>query len=127
MLKILVGKHDDDDVPEDVLRRVLAQNAELTGAFSRAWPLLQYTDVVGDLWTVPAYLRMCAPWLSPDDAGMLRRQDPTVWTVSDVPLLDAARQRLGDPGASRRKRRQDAGRTPPWQQNGSSWTRWWTT
>ena len=21
-------------------------------------------DVVGDLWTVPAYLRRCAPWLS---------------------------------------------------------------
>ncbi|KIS28921.1 ATPase AAA [Arthrobacter sp. SPG23] len=108
LLRILVGKHDDDDVPEDVLRRVLAQNAELAGTFSRAWPLLQYTDVVGDLWTVPAYLRMCAPWLSPDDAGMLRRPDPTAWTVSDVPLLDAARQRLGDPGASRRKRRQDA-------------------
>jgi superfamily I DNA/RNA helicase len=28
--------------------------------------------------------------------------------VSDLPILDAARQRLGDPGASRRKRRQDA-------------------
>jgi hypothetical protein len=28
--------------------------------------------------------------------------------VSDLPLLDAARQRLGDPEASRRKRRHDA-------------------
>src|SRR6185436_7744389 len=30
------------------------------------------------------------------------------WTVSDLPLLDAARLRLGDPEASRRKRRHDA-------------------
>ncbi|CAN7194668.1 RNA polymerase recycling motor ATPase HelR [Arthrobacter sp. LjRoot14] len=109
ILKILSDKHDDgDDVPEDVLRRALAQNAELVQAFSRAWPLLRYTDLVGDLWTVPAYLRLCAPWLSPDEVRMLRRQDPKAWTVSDVPLLDAARQRLGDPGASRRKRQQDA-------------------
>ena len=28
--------------------------------------------------------------------------------MSDLPLLDAARQRLGDPEASRRKRRHDA-------------------
>ncbi|MFF1385185.1 RNA polymerase recycling motor ATPase HelR [Arthrobacter sp. NPDC058288] len=108
LLRILIDKHDDGDVPEDVLRRALAQNAELIGAFSRAWPLLRYTDVVGDLWTVPAYLRMCAPWLGPDDVTMLQRRDPKAWTVSDVPFLDAARQRLGDPGASRRKRRQDA-------------------
>lgn len=107
LLKILVDKHDDD-VPDDVLRRALAQNAELVGAFSRAWPLLHYTDLVGDLWTVPAYLRLCAPWLSPDEARKLQRRDPKAWTVSDLPLLDAARQRLGDPEESRRKRRQNA-------------------
>ena len=28
--------------------------------------------------------------------------------MSDLPLLDAARQRLGDPEASRRRRRHDA-------------------
>ena len=38
----------------------------------------------------------------------LQRADPQAWTVSDLPLLDAARQRLGDPGASRRRRRHDA-------------------
>ena len=76
--------------------------------FSRAWPLLDYTDLVSDLWTVPAYLRLCAPWLSPDEVAKLQRRDPKAWTVSDLPLLDAARQRLGDPEASRRKRRQEA-------------------
>ena len=38
----------------------------------------------------------------------LQRADAQAWTVSDLPLLDAARQRLGDPEASRRQRRQDA-------------------
>lgn len=108
LLTILVDKFDGDDVPEELLRRALARNAELVDAFGRAWPLLDYTDLVGDLWTVPAYLRMCAPWLNPDGVKKLQRQDPRAWTVSDLPLLDAARQRLGDPETSRRKRRQDA-------------------
>jgi DNA helicase IV len=57
---------------------------------------------------VPAYLRRCAPWLRPEEVRALQRADPRAWTVSDLPLLDAARQRLGDPGAERRKRRQEA-------------------
>ena len=40
----------------------------------------------------------------------LQRAEPAAWTVSDLPLLDAARQRLGDPEASRRRRRRDAQR-----------------
>jgi superfamily I DNA/RNA helicase len=54
---------------------------------------------------VPAYLRRCAPWLSPDEVRRLQRADAHAWTVSDLPLLDAARQRLGDPEASRRNHR----------------------
>ena len=83
-----------------------------TGSCSRpstsAWPLLEAADLVGDLWSVPAYLRMCAPWLSPDEVRQLQREDAQAWTVSDLPLLDAARQRLGDPEASRRRRRHEA-------------------
>ena len=74
----------------------------------KAWTLIDPADLVGDLWSVPAYLRMCAPWLSPDEVRMLQRDDPQAWTVSDLPLLDAARQRLGDPEASLRKRQRDA-------------------
>jgi superfamily I DNA/RNA helicase len=70
--------------------------------------LLDAPDLVGDLWSVPAYLRKCAPRLSPDDVRTLQRADAQAWTVSDLPLLDAARQRLGDPEASRRKRRERA-------------------
>ena len=39
---------------------------------------------------------------------MLQRDDAQAWTVADLPLLDAARQRLGDPEASRRRRRHEA-------------------
>jgi superfamily I DNA/RNA helicase len=57
---------------------------------------------------VPAYLRKCAPRLTPDEVRTLQREDPQAWTLSDLPLLDAARQRLGDPETSRRRRRQQA-------------------
>jgi hypothetical protein len=107
LLTILVEKHDGDE-PADLLRRSLLRNRELLTTFNRAWPLLEATDLVGDLWSVPAYLRKCAPWLSPNDVRKLQRPAAQAWTVSDLPLLDAARQRLGDPEASRRKRRQDA-------------------
>lgn len=107
LLTILVDKHDGDE-PAGLLRRSLLRNRELRTAFNRAWPLLDAADLVGDLWSVPAYLRKCGPWLSPDDARKLQRGNAQAWTVSDLPLLDAARQRLGDPEASRRKRRHDA-------------------
>jgi hypothetical protein len=107
LLSILMDSRDDH-VPADLLRNSLLQNRELRTTFNRAWPLLWAADLVGDLWSVPAYLRMCAPWLSPDDVRQLQRADAQEWTVCDLPLLDAARQRLGDPEASRRKRRHDA-------------------
>jgi len=109
LLTILVDKHDDDgDVSVDLLRRSLVQNRELVDTFTRAWPLLEATDLVGDLWEVPAYLRHCAPWLAPDEVKLLQRADARTWTVSDLPLLDAARKRLGDPEGSRRTRRRKA-------------------
>ena len=107
LLTILIDSHDGD-VPADLLRKSLLQDKELIRTLSHPWPLLEAADLVGDLWSVPAYLRKCAPWLSPDDVRRLQREDAQAWTVSDLPLLDAARQRLGDPGASRRKRRHDA-------------------
>ena len=103
----MLDKHDGD-APEHQLRRSLMQNEELRTAFSRAWPLLEPADLVGDLWSVPAYLRLCAPWLSPEEVQRLQRADAQAWTVSDLPLLDAARHRLGDPEASQRQRQHAA-------------------
>ena len=107
LLTILMDKHDGD-VPAQLLRKSLLQNAELLTALNRAWPLIEAADLVGDLWSVPAYLQMCAPRLSPDEVKQLQRRDAQAWTVADLPFLDAARRRLGDPQASRRKRRHDA-------------------
>ncbi|WP_344771162.1 RNA polymerase recycling motor ATPase HelR [Aeromicrobium panaciterrae] len=109
LVTILADKYEsDEEVPEDMLRRSLVQNDELIDAFTKAWPIIEHTDLVGDLWSVPAYLRMCAPWLEPDDIMRLQRADPAAWTVSDLPLLDAALRRLGDPETSRRNRRRAA-------------------
>jgi len=112
LLTILLDKHEeqseDEDLSIDLVRRSLEQNEDLVDAFGKAWPLIEPTDLVGDLWSVPAYLRRCAPWLSSEQVRLLQRTDPQAWTVSDLPLLDAARLRLGDPEASRRKRRQKA-------------------
>jgi hypothetical protein len=107
LLAILVDKNDGD-VPAEEFRKSLLQNRELRTALNRAWPLIEPADLVGDLWSVPAYLRLCAPWLSPDEVQRLQRGDAQAWTVPDLPLLDAARHRLGDPQASGRKRRHDA-------------------
>ncbi|MFI5525801.1 RNA polymerase recycling motor ATPase HelR [Streptomyces platensis] len=108
LLTILRDKYDGEVSPE-VFGRSLQRDEELVTTLHRAWPLLEAADLVGDLWSVPAYLRMCAPWLSPDEVRKLQRKDaPQAWTVSDLPLLDAARQRLGDPETARRQRRHQA-------------------
>ncbi|MGZ4612457.1 MAG: RNA polymerase recycling motor ATPase HelR, partial [Kineosporiaceae bacterium] len=107
LLAILTDSRDGDASP-DLLRKSLLQNEELLTTFNRAWPLLEAADLVADLWSVPAYLRKCAPWLGPDDVRKLQRENAQAWTVSDLPLLDAARQRLGDPETSRRRRRHEA-------------------
>ena len=109
LLDNLLDEHDDDEeVPPELLRRSLLENPELNSTLNNAWTLIEATDLVVDLWSVPAYLRRCAPSLTPDEIRTLQRADAQAWTVSDLPLLDAARERLGDPEASRRQRRREA-------------------
>lgn len=104
------GLVDEDST--DALRASLETNAGLLDVFGEVWPRLRPADIVGDLWEVPAFLRMCAPWLTPEEVKRLQR-DPVVqagqaWTEADLPLLDAAHRRLGDPDASRRRSAQKA-------------------
>ncbi|HWJ84970.1 MAG TPA: RNA polymerase recycling motor ATPase HelR, partial [Cellulomonas sp.] len=73
LLAILADKLDDEDVPPDELRRALLRHRELNRALDRAWPMLEPTDLVGDLWSVPAYLHLCAPWLDRDERQALQR------------------------------------------------------
>jgi DNA helicase IV len=108
LLTIAIDNLNHEEASPQLVRRALTQNRELLTTFSRAWPLLEAADLVGDLLTVPAYLRLCAPSLSEDEISTLQRTEPQAWTVSDLPLLDAARQRLGDPDAARRARQRQA-------------------
>ena len=64
LLSNLIDQNADEEVPGELLRRSLLQNAELNGTLNRAWTLIEAADLVGDLWSVPAYLRRCAPWLT---------------------------------------------------------------
>lgn len=106
LVEILVDQVGDDEVPAALVRRAVEQDEELVRVFNRAWPLLDPAGVVADLWAVPAYLERCAPWLTPTQVARLQRDEPRAWTVADLPLLDAARRRIGDPEATRRRRRQ---------------------
>ncbi|MFJ9845527.1 RNA polymerase recycling motor ATPase HelR [Kitasatospora sp. NPDC101155] len=111
LASILMDKleQDEEEVSPELFRRSLRQDRELVETLNRAWPLLDATDLVGDLWSVPAYLRMCAPHLAPEEVRTLQRKHaPNAWTVSDLPLLDAARQRLGDREAILRRNRHQA-------------------
>lgn len=89
------------EVDVDAVRLSLLRSGGLRRAVAQAWPLLEPADLVGDLWDVPAYLRRCAPWLDMEQVALLQRDEPQAWTVSDLPLLDAARQLLGDTGRAR--------------------------
>jgi DNA helicase IV len=100
------GLVDEDST--DALRASLETNAGLLDVFGEVWPRLRPADIVGDLWEVPAFLRMCAPWLTPEEVKTLQREDAKAWTEADLPLLDAAHRRLGDPDASRRRSAQKA-------------------
>ncbi|CAM3197755.1 RNA polymerase recycling motor ATPase HelR [Nocardioides dubius] len=111
---LLAQLPEDADLDPATARSALMHDPELREAFSRAWPMIEPTDLVGDLWEVPAYLRHCAPHLSEEEIRLLRRSAPHAWTAEDRPLLDAARRRLGDPersAAERRRRRELAART----------------
>ncbi|MFQ6486119.1 RNA polymerase recycling motor ATPase HelR [Brachybacterium epidermidis] len=101
----LADRVDEHPTPEQV-RADLVLDDGLVAFVHRAWPLLHPTDVLGDLFDVPAYLARCAPDLTPDQVRLLQRDQPQAWTDADLPLLDAARHRLGDPGADARRRRQ---------------------
>lgn len=97
-----------DGVPTEGLRATLRRDPELVAAVERAWPRLDPAEVVADLWSVPAYLRLCAPWLSREERDAVQRPAGGAWTDADLPLLDAARLRVGDALASARRARHDA-------------------
>ena len=98
---------DEDDATNSELQQSLTTHRQLQETFISHWPVLRAEDIVGDLYTVPAYLRMCAPSLTDHQVRTLQRTIPTAWTQSDLPILDAARRRIGDPKTSKRRRERE--------------------
>lgn len=89
-------------------RGALAESERLRAAFDAAWPLLDPVALVRALWSDPPLLRRCAPSLSVAEVRALQRPADAPWTRADLPLLDAARLRVGDPEAQVRQRRAEA-------------------
>ena len=114
LVEILLDKIDDD-VPSDLLRRSLARNPDLVDAFTRAWPLIDAADLVGDLWSVPAYLRLCAPWLDPDEVRAAAARRPPGLDGVRPPAAGrrAATSRRPRDVAAPSARRRGAGRPAP--------------
>ncbi|WP_456696323.1 RNA polymerase recycling motor ATPase HelR [Aeromicrobium sp. P5_D10] len=107
LITILIDRYDGEEDVDDI-RASLAADHDLRETLDRAWTKIEAPELIADLWSVPAYLRRCAPWLSQDEVLALQREDPRSWTESDLPLLDTTRHLLGDSGASLRTRKQAA-------------------
>ena len=83
-----MDKHDGD-VPAGLLRTSLQANRELLAALNRAWPVIDPADLVSDLWSVPAYLRLCAPWLRPGEVRRLQRPDAQAYRTPQEVMTEA--------------------------------------
>ncbi|WP_232531659.1 RNA polymerase recycling motor ATPase HelR [Microbacterium halophytorum] len=105
LLDILTAKARE--MPPHLARRELATHSGLRAAFEKVWPMLDPARLVAALWTSPTLLKRSAPELSADDIALLRRTDGAAWTDDDLPLIDAARDLIGDPEATRRRRAHD--------------------
>ena len=99
--EVLTGGAEEEDFGH--VASFLRRDGSLVKAVRTAWPILDPVDVIADLWSVPAYTRYCLPDRNDDDVALLQRNQPRQWTSSDLPLLDAARYRLGDPNIIRHR------------------------
>ena len=125
LLTILVGKLDDDeDVSPELLRRSLTRTpscADLDQGLAD-----DRGDRPGGRPVVRARLptQMCAPSRARRGAGVAARATHA-WTQWDLPLLDAARRRLGDCASGRRRRRERRSRPSArrWPRSSTTWSR----
>ena len=105
LLEILTAKVTE--MPPHLARRELETHTGLREVFDRAWPMLDPARLVAALWTSRALLARHAPWLTPNEVDLLQREDGAAWTLADIPLIDAARDLMGDPAATARRRAHD--------------------
>lgn len=108
LVERLAAKGNDAGRELELVSAEYAASEDLRRIFNHAWPSLDPTNVVEDMFSVPAYLRLCVPWLSREEVALLQRENPREWTLEDLPLLDAARARVGDPHTEQRRREREA-------------------
>ncbi|MFI9009020.1 UvrD-helicase domain-containing protein [Actinosynnema sp. NPDC053489] len=101
----LIGE-DWPELAADV-RRELTGHPDVRRAVDALWPLLTPQRLLADL-----YAGRCVALGHPE----LRRDDPTAWTVSDVPLLDEAAELLGTDGAAERRAEEERRRAVEYAQ-----------
>jgi DNA helicase IV len=115
LLRLLVGRlaEIDEDLAREkwVVRGLMAHDG-YRALVDTCWPRLTAADLVRSLLTTEG-LAAAGGALRPEERALLARTPEAPWTPADVPLLDEAWGRLGDPdemlrlAADRRKSQAD--------------------
>jgi uncharacterized protein (DUF2267 family) len=77
------------------LRTRIAENATIARFVEAWWPTLDAETLLGDLLTDRTLLARIAPQLSPEEITAVSAE-PAPWASSDIPLLDALADLLGE-------------------------------
>ncbi|MEU7973857.1 UvrD-helicase domain-containing protein [Micromonospora sp. NPDC049089] len=87
------GLLSEEEVEE--LRCRIAENTTIARFIEAWWPTLDPETLLGGLLTDRTLLARFAPQLSPEEVAAVAAE-PTPWASSDIPLLDALADLLGD-------------------------------
>ncbi len=85
---------DDTDLP--MLREDLRSAEDVRVALNTAWLPLTPEKLLQDLYARPQWLAELTPGWSDGQRALLRRDRDAEFTISDIPLLDEAAERLGE-------------------------------
>ncbi|MEV4755592.1 UvrD-helicase domain-containing protein [Micromonospora sp. NPDC049559] len=90
------GLLSDEEIED--LRQRIAENATIARFVEAWWPTLDAETLLRDFLTDRTLLARFAPQLSPQEIAAVAAE-PAPWASSDVPLLDALADLLGEVGA----------------------------
>lgn len=90
------GLLSEDDIER--LRDRIAIDSDLDDLLAQWWPAMDATAELRRLFTDDALLRRWTPELTDTERASVRRE-PAGWAGSDIPLIDALADLLGDPGS----------------------------
>ncbi len=88
----------------DEIQRELAADTTVQAALADIWPLITPRRLIDDLFADPRRLAFATPTLTEVQRKTLLRPAGSPLTVSDIPLIDEAAERLGEISAQDRAR-----------------------